>query len=73
MTLVEWDKNVAEMTDKELIARYEAIETLAKWRAFNKEFSWTSFKTLAITIWYELDRRKNAFCDSHHFSEWISR
>ena len=57
MTLREWDKDLETASLEELNARLSALETLAKWKTFNKEFRWTGMSTLAIIIEAELRKR----------------
>lgn len=57
MTLLEWDVDVAEMAVEDITRRLAALNELALWPAFKREFGWTGFHALVHTLQAELDKR----------------
>jgi hypothetical protein len=57
-TLGEWDIEIAERSQADLLNYQEALRTLRdEWEAFNGAFKWTRMFVLIDSIQFELDRR----------------
>lgn len=60
MTLEDWDKDIAAMTDKEIADRRAALATLKAWPRGFAEFKWTGLWVLDITMDYEQQKRERS-------------
>lgn len=58
MKMADWDKEAATMTMEELRKQKAALDTLATWEAFKREYGWTGFSIVGQILGYEIERRK---------------
>jgi len=66
MTLHDWDCIIAGMTRDDIARQITAIDSLADWQEFRKEWSWTGIFTLKVSLENEQRKRQRTY-------KWIER